>query len=80
MTTRMATKIMSFRSIKKSGVYFGCYGNPMPKVCNCCDTNEKNFENYKMYLKNENIANKYNYRKEKYEHDGRFSIFVPLTE
>jgi len=73
----MSTKILSLRSVKKTGVYFGCYGNPMKQVCNCCDSDKKNYNNYKQYLEREKEAKKLNYRKENYEHDKRFSIFYP---
>lgn len=58
-------------------IYFGCFGNPMRTLCTCCNTEAKNLENYTKYLDMAKNWKQLGYKKEEYEHEKGFFIFLP---
>jgi len=62
------------------GVYFGCFGNPMPLICSCCNTDKKNLENYVVYLNRKKNWKQLNYKKETYKYKKGLFIFTQKNE
>lgn len=72
----LITKIVTKQRKVPKGIYFGCWGNPMPKPCSCCDNDEKIYKNYMLYLDHEKNWEKLNYKKESYGYKNLFIFSI----
>jgi hypothetical protein len=76
MNQKIISTIIKPKKLPK-GVNFGCFGNPMRASCNCCNTNDKNLENYTIYLNYTKNWKTLNYSKIPYEYKKGLFVFLP---